>query len=92
MNTSAPVINFGKFKGTAITELTPNYINWLLTLDNLNVELRKSLELVVSEREHQFQRRKALAISLQSSHIPSYERKAYKHNRGRGWTNSTGWN
>ncbi|MCK4081352.1 hypothetical protein [Acinetobacter radioresistens] len=30
------------------------------------------------ERERIFQRRKALAIGLQKSHIPSYDRKAYK--------------
>ena len=92
MNASTIVMPFGKYTGTPISELKPSYVNWLLTLDNLKSELRSSLEKLVSDREHQFQRRKALAISLQSSHIPSYERKAYKHNRGRGWTNSTGWN
>ena len=44
------------------------------------------------EAEKIFQRRKQLAIDLQSSHIPSYERRAYKQSRGRGWNNSTGWN
>ncbi len=34
------------------------------------------------DRERTFQRRKALAIGLQSSHIPSYERRAYKKRMG----------
>ena len=34
------------------------------------------------DRERAFQRRKALAIGLQSSHIPSYERRAYKKRMG----------
>ncbi len=38
------------------------------------------------ERERAFQRRKALAIGLQKSHIPSYDRKAYK--RRMGWVGS----
>ncbi len=38
------------------------------------------------ERERIFQRRKALAIGLQKSHIPSYDRKAYK--RRMGWVGS----
>ena len=35
------------------------------------------------ERERAFQKRKALAIGLQSSNIPSFERKEYK--RRMGW-------
>lgn len=35
------------------------------------------------EREAAYQRRKTLAQALQASHIPSYERKAYK--RRMGW-------
>lgn len=34
------------------------------------------------ERERAFQRRKALAVGLQSSHIPSYERKAFNRAKG----------
>ena len=34
------------------------------------------------ERERTFQRRKALAIGLQSSHIPLHERRAYKKRMG----------
>lgn len=45
------------------------------------------------ERERTFQRRKALAVGLQSSHIPSYERKAFNRAKGsHGWSNSSGWN
>lgn len=36
------------------------------------------------ERERKFQKRKALAIGLQNSNIPSYERRAYK--KRMGWT------
>ena len=35
-------------------------------------------------RERKFQKRKALAIGLQNSNIPSYERRAYK--KRMGWT------
>ncbi len=34
------------------------------------------------DRERTFQRRKALAIGLQSSHIPLHERRAYKKRMG----------
>ncbi|NNH00248.1 hypothetical protein [Acinetobacter sp. ANC 5414] len=34
------------------------------------------------ERERTFQRRKALAIGLQSTHIPLHERRAYKKRMG----------
>ena len=45
------------------------------------------------DRERDFQRRKALAIGLQSSHIPSYERKAFNRAKGsHGWSNTRGWN
>ena len=45
------------------------------------------------ERERTFQRRKALAVGLQSSHIPSYERKAFNRAKGsHGWSNTHGWN
>lgn len=36
------------------------------------------------ERERKFQKRKALAIGLQNSNIPSYERRSYK--KRMGWT------
>lgn len=45
------------------------------------------------DRERAFQRRKALAIGLQSTHIPSYERKAFTRAKGtHGWSNTRGWN
>ena len=45
------------------------------------------------DRERAFQRRKALAIGLQSTHIPSYERKAFNRAKGtHGWSNTRGWN
>lgn len=84
------VINFGKFKGTALVDLNHGYVNWLLSLDNLNEALHKSLEALpwvqeANERERTFQKRKALAIGLQSSHIPLHERRAYKKRMGRVW-------
>lgn len=92
MNTNSKVettevINFGKFKGTALVDLNHSYVNWLLSLDNLNEALRKSLEALqwvqeARERERAFQKRKALAIGLQSSHIPSQDRRAYKKRMG----------
>ena len=36
------------------------------------------------ERERKFQKRKALAIGLQNSNIPSYERRAFKKRMGWG--------
>ena len=78
MTTSILVMPFGKYKGTAITELKLSYVNWLLTLDNLKSDLRLSLEALVAER----QRRKAFAIGMQSSHIPLHERRAYKKRMG----------
>lgn len=78
MTTSTLVMPFGKYKGTAITELKLSYVNWLLTLDNLKSDLRLSLEALVAERK----RRKAFAIGMQSSHIPLHERRAYKKRMG----------
>lgn len=81
------VINFGKFKGTPLVDLNHGYVNWLLSLNNLNKGLRKSLEALpwvqkANERERAFQKRKALAIGLQSSNIPLHERRAYKKRMG----------
>lgn len=90
-NTETPeVINFGKFKGAALVDLNHGYVNWLLSLDNLNEALRKSLEALpwiqeARERERTFQKRKALAIGLQSSHIPSQDRRAFNKRMGRVW-------
>jgi hypothetical protein len=84
------VINFGKFKGTALVDLNHGYVNWLLSLDNLNEVLRKNLEALpwvqeAHERERAFQKRKALATGLQSSHIPSQDRRAFNKRMGRVW-------
>lgn len=38
------VMPFGKHKGTPLAGLTSNYRSWLLALDNLDPDLRKSLE------------------------------------------------
>ena len=78
MTTSILVMPFGKYKGTAITELKLSYVNWLLTLDNLKSDLRLSLEALVAERK----RRQAFAIGMQSSHIPLHVRRAYKKRMG----------
>jgi exodeoxyribonuclease X len=37
---------FGKFKGKAISSLKPDYIKWLLTLDNLDDNLRYTIERI----------------------------------------------
>ena len=81
------VINFGKFKGTALVDLNHGYVNWLLEQETLNSNLRKSLETLpwvkeARERERAFQKRKALAIGLQSSNIPLRDRRAYKKRMG----------
>lgn len=74
------VINFGKFKGTALVELNHGYVNWLLSLDNLNEALRKSLEALPWVKEAQ--RRKKLAEVLQRTNIPLRDRRAYKKRMG----------
>lgn len=38
-------INFGKHKGTAIQDLEPSYVSWLLRQDELDPYLRKALEV-----------------------------------------------
>lgn len=92
MNTSTQsqeVIYFGKFKGTALVDLKRGYVRWLLSLENLDEVLGEKLRSLSwvqeeAERERKFQKRKALAIGLQNSNIPSYERRAYK--KRMGWT------
>ncbi|WP_151981621.1 hypothetical protein [Acinetobacter guerrae] len=79
---SPEVINFGKFKGTPLTDLKPSYVHWLLKLKNLDSDLRKKLEAIDVERERKFQRRKELAQILERTHIPSPDRRAYKRARG----------
>ena len=36
-------INFGKYKGTALVNLPDDYVNWLLSKDNLDQNLRTAL-------------------------------------------------
>ena len=38
-------ITFGKHKGTAIKDLDPSYVTWLLRQDDLNPYLRKAIEV-----------------------------------------------
>lgn len=82
MTTSTLVMPFGKYKDTAITELKPSYVNWLLANCTLPDDLRMDLEALVADSERTFQRRKAFAIGMQSSHIPLHERRAYKKRMG----------
>lgn len=86
------VIHFGKFKGTALEKLEKSYVRWLLTLETLDAALREKLnQLDWVQEELVRQRRKDLAIALQSSHIPSHERKAWRRSLGnRGWSNTGG--
>lgn len=53
-----------------------------LELVTLEMEVAKPWIRSNFEREAAFQRRKALAIGLQSSHIPLRERRAYKKRMG----------
>ncbi|MEG2434438.1 MAG: hypothetical protein RSA84_24680 [Acinetobacter sp.] len=83
---SQEVINFGKHKGTALIDLDRAYVRWLLKLENLNGDLRKSLEALpwVQEelgREQAFQQRKAMAVRLQRSLTRAYP-KSYKRAKG----------
>jgi exodeoxyribonuclease X len=38
-------ITFGKHKGTAIKDLDPSYVTWLLRQDDLDPYLRKAIEV-----------------------------------------------
>ena len=83
---SQEVINFGKHKGTALIDLDRAYVRWLLKLENLNSDLRKSLEALpwVQEelgREQAFQQRKTMAIRLKKSLTRTYP-KSYKRAKG----------
>ena len=81
---SQEVINFGKHKGTTLIDLDQPYVRWLLKQENLNSDLRKSLESLPWVKDAQ--RRKELAIALQRTHIPLSERRAFK--RRMGWVGS----
>ncbi len=85
-NQTPEVINFGKHKGTALIDLDRAYVRWLLKLEILNGDLRKSLEALpwVQEelgREQAFQQRKTMAIRLQKSLTRSYP-KSFKRAKG----------
>ena len=45
------VMPFGKHKGTPLEEVPPDYVRWLLTLEDLDVDLRFSLERIVRRRQ-----------------------------------------
>ncbi len=83
-NTETPeVIKFGKHKGTALADLNHGYVIWLLNREDLNSDLRKSLEALPWVKEAQ--RRKKLAEVLQRTHIPSQDRRAFNKRMGRVW-------
>ena len=85
-------------KGHFIVRLastTYKYANGMIFIKNEDDSFSKlSLDVDVAkpwirqnlEREVSFQMRKARAIALKSSYIPSHERKAYKHRMN--WTGS----
>ena len=92
MTTSIPkqeVMPFGKHKGTALKDLKVSYVVWLLSLETLNKNLRKSLELLPGIPE--FKRRQADAIMFskpcfqRDNHYSKNQRIAYnnaKYNKG----------
>lgn len=44
-------MTFGKNKGKEVSEINESYLNWLLTLDNLQSDLRKEIETVLNKEE-----------------------------------------
>ncbi len=44
---------FGKFTGVPFDQVDVNYLDWLLTLDNLRPWLRKAIEVELSQRVEQ---------------------------------------
>jgi hypothetical protein len=44
-------ILFGKYKGTEIEELPSEYINWLVSLDDLREPLRSAIDREIARRE-----------------------------------------
>lgn len=43
-------MTFGKFKGTELKEISKSYLNWLLTLDNLQSDLRVEIEKLLEDK------------------------------------------
>lgn len=75
------VINFGKFKGTALVELKCSYVSWLLSLQNLDSALRKKLEAIEAERKRDKQRRAELFSQ------PCFQRTRYSANQRIAYNN-----
>ena len=93
MNTptqSQEVINFGKFKGTALVDLKHTYVRWLLTLENLDFALGEKLRSLPwvqeeAERERKFQKRKAKAELFSK---PCFQRTPYSPNQRIAYNNA----
>ena len=86
MTTNIPkqeVMPFGKHKGTALKDLKVSYVVWLLSLETLNKNLRKSLESLPGIPE--FKRRQADAIMFskpcfqRDNHYSKNQRIAYNN-------------
>lgn len=82
---STEVINFGKFKGTALIELKRSYVSWLLSLQNLDAVLREKLKAIEAERERAFQQRKARAELFSQ---PCFQRTRYSANQRIAYNNA----
>lgn len=80
-NNTSEVINFGKFKGTALVELKRSYVSWLLSLQNLDSALRKKLEDIEAERKRDKQRRAELFSQ------PCFQRTRYSANQRIAYNN-----
>lgn len=90
MNQSNDVINFGKFKGTALGDLKHTYVRWLLTLENLDVVLGEKLRSLPwvqeeAERERKFQKRKAKAELFSK---PCFQKTPYSSNQRIAYNNA----
>ena len=79
---SPEVINFGKFKGTALVELKRSYVSWLLSLQNLDSALRKKLEAIEAERKRDKERRAELFSQ------PCFQRTRYSANQRIAYNNA----
>lgn len=79
---SLEVINFGKFKGTALVELKRSYVSWLLSLQNLDSALRKKLEAIEAERKRDKERRAELFSQ------PCFQRTRYSANQRIAYNNA----
>lgn len=90
MNKSSDVINFGKFKGTALVDLKHSYVRWLLTLENLDIALGEKLRSLPwvqeeAECERKFQKRKAKAELFSK---PCFQRTPYSSNQRIAYNNA----